>query len=434
LAWAVGAVGQDAGQQPAAGAGAQSDQAAAGQKKTIKDPAEYNSYVGAIQMPDANQKAAALEDFLTRYPNTVVKDDALEQLMGAYQQLAASNPQQYAPKIADTANKILQVNPNNLSALAVSVFLDRSMVTGATDPKLQQMRAMSERGLQALQTAPKPEGMADADWTKRKTALGSIFHGGLGFAALQAQDYPTAQQHLKAAVEAQPDNYSDAYALAVADLQARPMVMEGLWYGARAAGLAPTPQAQQQIATWAQSRYRKFHGGDDGWPELLAAAKGSPTPPAGWAVTPAPTPAEFAAKLIQTKTVNQMTPDELELVLSSGNQDAATKVWAGLKGVPQQFQGKIIQVGSKTELLVAFSADAIEANRANVDLTMTGPIPASMMPQVGQMIPLQGTPVSYEVTPAQGNNPPTLMIKMDEGALLTAKKPATKPTPRRRPH
>jgi len=130
-----------------------------------------------------------------------------------------------------------------------------------------------------------------------------------------------------------------------------------------------------------------------------------------------------------------MTPDELELVLSSGDQASADKVWAGLKGVPQQFQAKIVAVVSKTELQVAFSADAIEANRANVNLTMAGPLPANLMPQVGAMIPLQGIPVSYQVTPGQGG--PTLMIKMNEGALLTAggkKKPAgaTKPAPRRK--
>jgi hypothetical protein len=130
-----------------------------------------------------------------------------------------------------------------------------------------------------------------------------------------------------------------------------------------------------------------------------------------------------------------MSPDELELILISGNQPAADKVWAALKGVPQQFQGKIIAAPSNTELQVAFSADAIEANRANVDLTMAGQVPAKLMPQVGQMIPLQGTPESYEVTPAQGNNPPLLVIKMTSGALLTSgkKPPVHKPAPHRRP-
>src|SRR6185312_12863536 len=68
-----------AGQQPA---GQQSSAAA----PEIKDPAEYNAYIGAIQQKDANAKVSALEAFLTQYPNSVMKTTALELLMATYQQ------------------------------------------------------------------------------------------------------------------------------------------------------------------------------------------------------------------------------------------------------------------------------------------------------------------------------------------------------------
>lgn len=418
LAVAAAAQQAPAGQQPAG-------QQPAQQKKEIKDPAEYNSYVGALQAPDAQQKITSLEDFLLRYPNTVVKEDALEALMGAYQQ--AGNAQ----KTIETANRLLQVNPNNLAGLAVNVFVMRSSITGPSDPKLAQMRDMAQRGLQSLQTSPMPEGITPADWEKRKAALATVFHGGLGFAALQQQDYPTAQQHLRAAVNANPENFADVYPLALAYLQARPMVMEGLWFAARAVNLAPQ-QAQAQIAKWAEGRYRKFHGDVDGWPELMAQAATQPLPPAGFKVTPAPTPAEYAEKLLATKSINQLSNDEIELILTSGNQAGAQKVWAGLKGVPQQFVAVVVDVPAKNRLMLAFTADAIEQNKANVDLTMAGPIPASLMPKPGAQLKLQGTPVSYEVTPASGNTPPALMMTMNDGALLTSAKPAAKPAPRRR--
>src|SRR5260370_22394533 len=60
------------------------------QKKEIKDPAEYNAYVNATGITDPATRANALEQFIAQYPTSVVKDDALEQLMGAYQQ--AGNP------------------------------------------------------------------------------------------------------------------------------------------------------------------------------------------------------------------------------------------------------------------------------------------------------------------------------------------------------
>ena len=67
--------------QPAAPAAA--PQAAA---PVIKDPAEYNAYVAAIQQKDANAKISGLEAFLTQYPNSVMKNTALEVLLGTYQQ------------------------------------------------------------------------------------------------------------------------------------------------------------------------------------------------------------------------------------------------------------------------------------------------------------------------------------------------------------
>src|ERR1700726_4956636 len=56
------------------------------QKKEIKDPAEYNAYVGAIQQTDPTAQISGLEAFLAQYPNSVMKEDALDLLMVAYQQ------------------------------------------------------------------------------------------------------------------------------------------------------------------------------------------------------------------------------------------------------------------------------------------------------------------------------------------------------------
>src|SRR3954469_14932654 len=90
--------------------------AAAQQTKTIKDPTEYNAYITATQVADPAQKAAALEAFVQQYPNSVVKEDALNAAMGAYQQ-AGNNA-----KSSAIANQLLQLNPNNVPACVVVVF------------------------------------------------------------------------------------------------------------------------------------------------------------------------------------------------------------------------------------------------------------------------------------------------------------------------
>src|ERR1035438_9590768 len=100
---------------------AQTASAPAPQKKEIKDPAEYNAYVGAVQQTDAAAKVSGLEAFLTQYPNSVMKEDALELLMGAYQQTGNQ------AKMLDTAQKVLQINPCNIRALALVAYSKQAM-------------------------------------------------------------------------------------------------------------------------------------------------------------------------------------------------------------------------------------------------------------------------------------------------------------------
>src|SRR5260370_9210971 len=90
------------------------------QKKEIKDPAEYNAYVGAVQQQDAAAKVSGLEAFLTQYPNSVMKEDALELLMCAHQ---GTNNQ---ARTLETAQKGLAVNPCHIRALARLAYTKRA--------------------------------------------------------------------------------------------------------------------------------------------------------------------------------------------------------------------------------------------------------------------------------------------------------------------
>src|SRR6202048_3471730 len=114
LMWANLASGQDAAAPQPQAPQPQASPAPQAQKKEIKDPAEYNAYVGAVQQTDPAAKVSGLEAFLTQYPNSVMKEDALELLMGAYKQ---TNNQ---PKMIDTAGKVLQATPCNIRAHLLS--------------------------------------------------------------------------------------------------------------------------------------------------------------------------------------------------------------------------------------------------------------------------------------------------------------------------
>ena len=397
------------------------------QKKEIKDPAEYNAYVGAVQQADAAAKISGLEAFLSQYPNSVMKEDALELLMGAYQQ--TNN----AAKMNEAAQRLLQANPNNLRALALMAYTKRAAAEANQNPQqnLAEAAQYAERGLQALKTATKPEGMSDADFEKLKSQMSTIFNGVAGIAALQSKNFPLAEERLRAAVQGDPNDLRNVYPLALAYLTATPPdPVNGLFFIARAANLSAGSPGQAQIMAYGKSQYTKYHGSDQGWTELLAQAKTTPLPAQGFTITQyvPPTPAEQAAELIKNKTpdeIKKLTFAEWELVLSAGKPEDAEKVWNVIKGLPLQIEGIVISV-TPTQLEIAASQDDIEKKRADIQLNMMGPIPARLMPKEGATLDFEGTPASYTPSP--------FVMVMEKGTLLTkaAPAPAKKPA-RKRP-
>ncbi len=397
--------------QTAAPAQAQPTASQPQQKKEIKDPAEYNAYVGAVQQTDPTAKISGLEAFIAQYPNSVMKEDALELLMGAYQQ--AGNQ----PKVIDTANRLLAANPNNVRALALLAYSERAA------QKWADAKQHAERGLQALATMAKPDGVSDADFQKTKTQLGALLDSVAGFAALQLKDNATAEKDLRGAVEADPNNVENVYPLALACLTATPEDdVNGLFFIARAINLVKDPAGKAQITKFGHAKYVKYHGSEEGWNELLAMTATTPLPPPGFTIKAyvPPTPAEQAADLVKTKTPKDMSFAEWELVLSAGAPADAEKVWSAIKGVPLQMEGTVIKA-SPTELQIAASQDDIDAKRADIVITMGGTIPAKLMPQEGSTLDFEGTPVSYTPSP--------FVMTMEKGALLTKAAPATKKPP-----
>ncbi len=414
LALSAAASGQTAA-PPAQGQPAASAQTQP-QKKEIKDPAEYNAYVSALQQTDANAKISGLEAFLVQYPNSVMKEDALDVLMGAYQQTGNQ------AKVVDVANRLLTVNPNNVRALVLLAYLEKG------SQKWAEAKQHAERGLAALPNMPKPDGASDADFAKQKAQIGGLLNSVAGFSALQLKDYAAAQKYLRAAVEADPNNVENIYPLAVASLPPSTPSddVNGLFFIARAANLISDPKAKAEVIKFGHSRYLKYHGSEDGWNDLLALTATTPLPPANFTITKyvPPTPAQQAHDLVKDKTpddIKKLSFAEWELVLSAGAPEDADKVWSVIKGVPLQMEATVLQVVSPTELQIAASSDDIDAKRADIVLTMTGPIPAKLMPKEGGTLDFEGTPASYTANP--------FVMTMEKGALLTkaAPTPAKKP-------
>jgi len=397
---------------------------------TIKDSAEYNAYVTATNQADPKAQAEAYEAFLRQYPNSVVKVLALEQLMGAYTKIGD------VPKLQDAASRLLQADPASIKALALLALTYRTAAEQGGPNALQALanaEKYAQQGFRALQTAQKPAETTDEDWNKLKKSAAAIFNVTAGVNALQQKDYAAAAKFFQATIDAapsDPSNNPNIYLLAEALLEQKPIKPDGLWYIARYASITSN---NPQVVKYGKYKYVKYHGGDDGWDQLVAQAGATPTPPAGWSVSPAPTPAEQAGKLCQTKQVKEMSFDHFELIFTSGNQQCSDQVWSQIKGKPILFEAKVVRV-EKTRLMLASTYDNIQNNVADVELTFPVAIPATLTPKAGAMARVQGNPASFDANP--------FMIHMTDGiipkkpgaaaAATPAKKSPTKAAPRKR--
>ncbi len=438
------AAAQDAAKPAQGQPSAPTTPAPAAQGPVIKDPAEYNAYVGAIQQKDPAAQISGLEAFLTQYPNSVMKVAALQTLMQDYQQ---TNNQ---AKTLDAATKLVTADPTNERAIFLLAYFDRLKAQGG-DPNAQQdlveAKKYGQMGLDGLAKFSKPDGTSDADFQKMKDQMTGVFNAALGIAALTDKDYDAARKDLRAAVDSSPDfqkDFSVVYPLALAyagptppDPKLTPDPINAIWFSARASTVAPNAQYQAQIEKYAKNQYMKYHGGDDGWTDVLAQAKANPVQPAGFAIKPAPTPAEQVHALVASKKPADMNFAEWQFVFTNGSPEDQDVVWNGVKDketgkvLVEGIKGRVVQLNgavikaTATEFDIAGSSDDIDAKQADITLTFEDKVPLKLIPKVGASLDFQGEPASYTPSP--------FMMTMEKGQLLKPKTAAPKPAVHHKP-
>jgi tetratricopeptide (TPR) repeat protein len=409
-----------AGQQPAAG---DSQANVPTSQKVIKDPAEYNAYITALNTTDPAAKGAAMEAFVAQYPQSIVKIDALEQAMNAYQQ--ASNPQ----KVEQIARQILTIEPNNVRALAIVVYIERGQIKDAASGA--KARADAERGLQELQNW-KPADVSGAEAEKLRNQMMGIFAGTAAFGALQQKDYANARKFYEEALKVDPNDLGNNYQIAIALLESNPMDPLGFWYGAKALSIAQkqNPQAFQAWSPYFLSKYKKYHGNTDDWNQRMATAATETAPPANFvaSIPLAPTQCDLAAQAVSPTGDIDLSFSDRELVLSCrdktpANKTAADRVWQDIQTKEKNGEAKlripvkVIAVPDNNSLDVALGEDNQAANKTDMHVTMDKPM--TKPPAVGANIEIIGVISEY--------TPDPFLFTMTKGELPVAKPAAKTP-------
>jgi len=325
---------------------------------TIQNPAEFNAYQQASTQTDPTAKAAALEQFLTQYPQSVVKNTVLEQLMETYQALGN------ADKALSAATRLLQVDPNNPKAIFLSVFLDKNACQKAVDPKTGDLTdpqpcdnaaALATKGL----TVAKPAAYADADWTKMTTVMYPAFDSAIALDdVLSKKDYAAAiDEYTKELMLYPADATKSGQALGdtinLAEALTKPSdkkdLVKAIWFYARAWNFVP-PTYKSQVEEKLDYWYKRFHGTLDGADAIKsqidaikAQAAATLFPPASFTIKPAPTPSQIVDNVIATTPdLTKLNLEDKEFVLANGSQDAQNKLWTLLKGQLTPVPGIVI--------------------------------------------------------------------------------------------
>jgi hypothetical protein len=413
-------------------------------------PAEYNAYNSAITQTEPKAKAAALEAYLTAYPQSAVKAATLEQLMLAY---SAFDP----AKTLDAADRLLQVDPNNLRGLTFETYFRLTGADSITDPTAKQAALdkaadYAQKGL----AATKPADMSQSDFTTLQNQAKAVFYRAIATAALNKKDGATAVTNFKLGLASVPvadttkpgPLLQDTYTLGQAYYQSTPPdFLNCAWYAARAAAFAPEPYKSQMLPL-AKFCYRRYHGSDEGFDAVTTAVQTNLDPPSTFSVKPAPKPADMAHDLVTSTPeadLPKLAMSDREFVLANGSADDAAKVWNSMKGKSVTIPDALVIESSPTVLKVAVSDDAVNGKTADFTFNLAAPADTkataaaakktaddiAAATAIGQKVTLTGTFDSFTPSP--------LMIIMTDGSVVLAKKapakaPAKPPVRHPAPH
>ena len=419
-------------------ASAQDDQQSS---KTPYTLPEYNAYQAAAGQTDPQAKVQALDDFVTKFPNSSLMPLVYQQYYTAY------NQTKDYPKLIEYVDKFVAV-PDDKYLLIPGMSKERLMGDrvqalyfrarafnqsfnekdpNATD-ELTKARQGALQGLQLLGQFPKPANMTDDQLAQQKKPFEVLFNYTAGSAAYQLKDYKDAIDSFNAFIAATGNSTDQSVAAvyfrigvgylqmaaqqAPAQSQTPPsgqppattsttpasttpadasnpgltdLYMNGFWALARAISLKAPGEEQVRSYLHAQmSNYEQVSCGnllDDQMNELIQLAGTQAARPTTYSI---PSAADLS-KISSASTIYSILTD------LQGGGDKAKMTWLAVCGVEiPDVVGKIIDIAPGTDsidfkVFTAPTGEEIQAGTtANLDVTVLTAAPtASAAPSAG---------------------------------------------------
>ena len=402
-------------------------------QKQWKSQDEFNLY-DAFQKAKGKDKIGALDKWKQGFAQSDFAFDREEAYLGTYQELNMTR--QYF----DKAVEILKTHPNHFfSIYAVETAIYQ--LNPAQPADLDNGERVSKHLTDDLDAifAPgnKPQTMNDAQWTQTKGLMKPLAQREIAWIAVQRKDNAKAETELTKFLQLDPTQGQFSYFLAQAMFNQRQDHPDkqpaAIFHFTRAATVegpnAMTPDNRKTALAYVTNLYNQYHGSNQGFNDVVAAAKAGAFPPAGFTIKSgadiAREKAEEQAKLDAANPIFAFWRDLVkEPLLKDGEMYFEAMKGALLPGEPgkqkgfEKFKARLISMEPanrpKTLVLGLEKPDV-----ADVTLKFEEPLAGTMEP--GADLEFEGVPVqwrkdpsfmvTFEVTPEQltgwaGKNPP----------------------------
>jgi hypothetical protein len=430
------ATAAQAKQTPAASAQDQGAAGATGAAKPQYTMAEYNSYQAAAADKNPTTQVKALDDFVSKYPNSALMIYIYPLYYNAYSQL--KNYQ----KVIDYADKLVALGEKadpgaRYQALYARAFAYNQMVADPKSPAASdQALAKSAQdaavaGLAALDQVKKPDSLTDEQFATQKKQIQIYFNGTAAQAATIRKDNAAAITFYKAVLALNPDDAISQYRLGLAYMaMTPPQTLDGFWAFARAVSAKGATQAQSAkvkdylrklIVNYQQAACDNLT--DAELNELLQLASSSPDRPDSYKLPSADD---------LTKARTDMTMRSVIEDLKAGG-DKGKVTWLAACGLEfPEVPGKVIDVttnpDNSVQLKIAFVTSEAEFDAAttpNLDVKVVDQPDAGKVTK-DSAIHITGTLSSFDPDPNFMLHFDKSKVKEEDLPKEGTKKPAPK--------
>lgn len=369
-------------------------------QKNWKDRAEYDLYVSIGQDQNPKTRLEKLQQWEKQYPTTEWSKERQTLFLTTY--AAANMPKE----TVDEAKKILADDPKDFTAQYYIMLFTQPLYTQNQSPDVLDAGEKAAKGILASIDTP-PANVTAEQWAKLRPDVEVLAYKNLGFIAMQRKNWDEAETNLQKALTLTPNDATVDFQMgtAIASEKKVDRIPGALFYFARAATYqgpgALTPAGQKAALDYVQKQYKNFHGGDEGFNDLIAAAKANPTPPAGFTIKNANEIAQ--AQAANEEEYNKTHPSEalwanLKMALTAPD---GANYFMMMKGseVPT-LKGRVIKlepaVRPKTILL---AMEDKTNNTTTADATLKFEMPLAGKVDPGTELTFEGVADSYTASP-----------------------------------